>query len=406
MQTDFDVIIVGAGPAGCACALMLTGKGLRICVLEKFFFPREKICGDALSTDIINQMDKLPEELKQKFLSFSEKMPTHGARFYAPNNEYLEIDFPVRNGIPPGYVCQRKDFDNLLFEQIKKYSDIKIYENSEVIDVEQNSENIKVKTDKNIFTAKMLVGADGAHSVVGKKLLKDKFGLQNHCTAIRSYYENVTGFSDKNYIELYFINEVLPGYLWIFPMAGNKANVGVGLLSDIISEKKINLKKFAEKVIAEHPLIAPRFKNAVQIDNYKAWKIPVGLKKCTISGDRFLLIGDAASLVDPFTGEGVGNALRSGRVAAEHILKCMEKNTYNATFNKKYDEEIYCRVWKELKLNHSIQKLFKHGRLINYAVQKANKNKHLKALITEAISNNGTKAKLLHLTRLVNPFVK
>jgi len=111
-------------------------------------------------------------------------------------------------------------------------------------------------------------------------------------------------------------------------------------------------------------------------------------------------------LVDPFTGEGVGNALRSGRVAAEHILKCMEKDTYNASFNKKYDEEIYRRVWKELKLNHSIHKLFKHPRFINYAVKKANGNKHIKALITEAISNNGTKAKLLHITRLINPFVK
>ena len=102
------------------------------------------------------------------------------------------------------------------------------------------------------------------------------------------------------------------------------------------------------------------------------------MKKRKISGERFLLAGDAASLVDPFTGEGVGNAIRSGRVAAEHVLKCFENGDFSENFNLEYDKEIYHRMWNELKLSRSMQKLFKHPRLINYAVSKASRNDNFK----------------------------
>jgi len=99
--------------------------------------------------------------------------------------------------------------------------------------------------------------------------------------------------------------------------------------------------------------------------------------------------------VDPFTGEGVGNALRSGRVAAEHILKCFAKNNFSEKFNAEYDKEIYRRMWNELKLSHTMQRLFKHPRLINYGVSKANRNEYFKDIIADAMQNADVKKRFL-----------
>jgi flavin-dependent dehydrogenase len=212
---------------------------------------------------------------------------------------------------------------------------------------------------------------------------------------LRGYYENVTGFHPENFIELHFYKEVLPYYIWLFPMANNMANVGIGMLAGDVSKRKINLKSNLEKIINEYPAVSSRFKDAKQQGKFEAWKIPIGTKKRKISGERFLLIGDAASLVDPFTGEGVGNALRSGRIAAEHIINCFKLQRFDKSFNEAYDKEIYRKMLNEFKLNYSILKLFKHSRFINFAIEKANSNQYFKNIIADAMTNQDVKKKLV-----------
>ncbi len=406
-KLQYDIIIIGAGPAGCTCAMNLANKGLSIAIFDKYAHPREKICGDALSRDVINQLDKLPVEIKEAFIKLDKKIPSAGVRFYAPDNNFLEITFSENNsGMAPGYICKRSYFDGLLINQIKKYSDISLFENCEVTDIISKNNLIQIQTTDSVYTAKMIVGADGVHSLTAKKLLSKRIDHKNDCIAIRSYFENVTGFHEKNYIELHFYEEILPGYIWVFPMSENKANVGVGMPSDLVVKKKINLKRVLERMIKEHPVLAPRFQNAIQLEPFKAERIPLGIKKQPISGDRFLLTGDAASLVDPLSGEGVGNAIRSGRVAAEHILKCFELQKFSATFNKKYDEEIYRRAWKELKISHTLQKLFTHPKLINYAIKKANQRTQYKTFIIGSIENYSKKKLFIKAVKFINPFIK
>jgi menaquinone-9 beta-reductase len=113
----------------------------------------------------------------------------------------------------------------------------------------------------------------------------------------------------------------------------------------------------------------------------------LGSKLRNISGERFLLTGDAASLIDPFSGEGIGNAIRSGRVAAEHILTCFDQQNFSAEYNLAYDKEIYRRMWKELKVSHSLQKLCRYPWLFNFVVKKGNQSKYLKQFLVEALAN-------------------
>ena len=95
-------------------------------------------------------------------------------------------------------------------------------------------------------------------------------------------------------------------------MNDGKANVGIGMLSSHISQKKINLKVVLQKLIETHPQLKDRFINAKALESIKGFGLPLGSKKRRLSGDRYVLTGDAASLIDPFSGEGIGNAIRSG----------------------------------------------------------------------------------------------
>jgi flavin-dependent dehydrogenase len=113
-----------------------------------------------------------------------------------------------------------------------------------------------------------------------------------------------------------------------------------------------------------------------------------------LSGDGFILTGDAGSLIDPFTGEGIGNALYSGMMAAEWIQKSLASNRLDASFLIQYDEAFYERQWDELKLSHTMQKLCKYPWLFNFVVNKAHKNKALRETISCMFEDLDLRAKL------------
>jgi flavin-dependent dehydrogenase len=204
---------------------------------------------------------------------------------------------------------------------------------------------------------------------------------------LRQYWEGVTGFDEGDPIELHFYKNTLPGYFWIFPMANNKANVGIGIKSDVISKKKINIKLIMDDLIKNHPLVAPRFKNAKPLEEPKGFGLPLGSKRIRISGNRFILLGDAASLIDPFTGEGIGNAMVSGRIAAEHIEKCLTENNFGYIFNQQYDNAIYKKLGGELQTSYRLQKMLNKPWLFNWIVNKSNKNKHLHSFLEDMLDD-------------------
>jgi menaquinone-9 beta-reductase len=385
--TKFDVIIVGAGPAGAACAIKLADSGLKIALLDKASFPRDKTCGDALSIDVINQLAMLSDKLAADFRALSAKVPSYGVKIFSPNHQHVDIPFLYKSQKSCGYICQRMDFDNLLFQHLKEFGNIQVFENCAVEKVVRQPDGVVVQTNLGDFTGELVIGADGAHSVVAKHLGPIKVEKEHDSAGLRVYYEGVTSFHDDNYIELHFFQDILPGYLWVFPLPDNKANVGIGVLSSTVSEKKLNLKEILQNLLVSAPNLKERFKDARPLETVKGYGLPLGSKLRNISGERFLLTGDAASLIDPFSGEGIGNAIRSGRVAAEHILTCFEQKNFSAEYNLAYDKEIYRRMWKELKVSHSLQKLCKYPWLFNFVVKKGNQSKYLKQFLVEALAN-------------------
>ena len=392
----FDVIIVGAGPAGCATAHQLSGHGLKIAIIDKDIFPRDKICGDALSADVINQFIRMDAHLRDEFVKFPRKNPSGGIRFFAPNGKHLDIDFNKNSERKcGGYISKRLDFDNFFLNQIKKLKDVNIFEGHKILEVSIFADHATISSETIKFQGKILIGADGANSIINRKLCQNKFDKNHHSAGLRQYYKNVAGFHPNNHIELHFLKDLIPGYFWIFPLPNNHANVGLGMLSKEVIKQKINLKEKLLDILQNHPDIKKRFENAHPIEDIKGFGLPLGSKKKNLSGNRFLILGDAASLIDPFTGEGIGNAIRSGRIAAEHTLIAFKTNSFDHNFNKNYDKTIYQKMWKELRISRSMQMLLYYPKLFNFVVKKASKNDSTRILLTSMLDDIDLKKELL-----------
>ncbi len=350
----FDVIICGAGPSGNTCALALADSGLQVAVIEKHSFPREKVCGDAIAAYVPKVLNTINPKYREAAIAFKEKEYINTCRLFMPNGKHIDVV-----GSAFGFTAQRMHWDNFLYELAAKEENIHHFLNHEIKDVIINKEKgeVSVIANNTVFKAKVVVGCDGAHSVVNKKTAGTKPDLNHYSGAVRAYYNNVTGIP-KNSIELHFIDSILPGYFWIFPIKDGKANVGIGALSSEISKKKMNLKVMMEDIIKNHPAIKERFKDATLIGKIEGFGLPLSSRKVQMTGDHFILCGDAASLIDPASGEGIGQAMASGRYAGWQIKKCFKENDFSATCMKQYDDWIYDKFWKTSQKSHFFQKYF------------------------------------------------
>jgi flavin-dependent dehydrogenase len=244
----------------------------------------------------------------------------------------------------------------------------------------------------------MCVIATGAGSKLTRSLVPQTGGDKNRATGIRQYFQGVTGVHEGNFVDFYFLNDFLPGYLWVFPLPDGRANVGAGIRTDILKKRKIKLKQVMEQALKENPHLAERFKDASPLSAVAAWELPLGSKKIPLSGNRFLLTGDSGWLIDPFTGEGVGNAMWSGYAAAEHIGEALSVNRFDAAFNKKYDRFVYRKLWKELRLSTWIQRLINYPKLFNWVMGKITRHPDLKQSLIRMIDDLDERKKLTSLS--------
>ncbi len=359
---ETEIFILGAGPGGVATALKLSYLGIPCIIADKATFPRDKVCGDAISGKVTTLLNRLDPAILTRFHNSSFQVDVWGIRFLAPNESLLDIPFKsqqdksVQNA--PGYVCRRMDFDNFLVEELRKRKNVQFYENTAVTHYVRQGDHWILSNDEDTFRvkAKLVIVADGAYSRFARQVAGLQKDNAHYAAAVRAYYRNVKDISKEGFIELHFIKSVVPGYFWVFPLPNGGANVGLGMRSDIIAKKQVNLKESLADIIANHPKIAPRFAEAELEGKVIGYGLPLGSKKRVISGEGYMLVGDAGHLVDPLTGEGVGNAFYSGFIAAEQAQACLRANDFSAAFLQAYDVRVARVLGSEMKLSYRLQK--------------------------------------------------
>jgi len=397
-EKKFDVLILGAGPAGLSAAIGLADSGLSVAMIEKSEFPKNKTCGDGLTLDVVHQLRLLSPELEEAFMNFPLKFPVYGTGIFSPDFRNISIPSVCKGQSRPMYTCRRKDFDHFLFQYIRKFENIHIFKNTKALNVIQDEESISIHTVESDFTGKILIFADGASSLSSEIQGKKKRTKEHRTLGIRAYYKDIMPFNDNRYIEIYFIKDILPGYFWIFPLGNGLSNVGMGVKVSTLKERNISIKEKFEELIEREPL-KQRFEKAICVEQAKGHLLPMAGKKESISGSRFIIAGDAAGLVDPFSGEGVGNAIRSGRVAAAHVKNCFTAADFSAGFNKAYDKELFRRLGKEFLIGRIMLQCCKSQGLLQFFIGTIGKNEKHLATFHKALEgySSGEKGKGIYL---------
>ena len=375
-----DICILGAGPSGAMAALHLARAGHRCLLLEKATFPRDKICGDALTGKVLAELRHLGGPLLERLRNLATQNKSWGINFYAPNGQCMSV--PFKPGYNPtadpadGYVVKRLDFDNLLIEEVRQQPLIDFRESCEVARTERTTTGWQLvdKQGNELAHCKILLVANGAQSAFVRQIAGHALEPAHYCAGLRAYYRGVTDLHPDNFVELHFLPELLPGYLWVFPLPNGEANVGVGMLSQDVARGQINLREKFLHLLATHPAFSQRFAQAERLEPVRGWGLPLGSRRRVLSGDNYLLLGDAASLIDPFTGEGISHAMVSGRHAADWAGRALATQDFSGKFLAGYDAAVYRRLGQELRVSVGLQRLMRWPSLFNFVANRAVNN--------------------------------
>jgi geranylgeranyl reductase family protein len=385
---DYDVIVVGGGPAGSANSYFNAKKGKKVLLIDKSTFPRDKICGDGITGKALTILHEMG--LTNEIEGIKEISST-GVLVVSPKMDNLRISIESPHDPFSAFSIDRYIIDNLMFQQAKTEV---LRRGGEVLHekvvevIAEGGKVVGVKTDKNEYRANLIVGAGGYNCPISKYVLKEnglpKQNRSHYSSALREYWEGLEG-NDGDF-EIHFIDGILPGYFWIFPISETKFNVGVGMLLSDMDNQSVKLKEMLRYIVNESYL-KDRFKNATLVEGTtKGWLLPLGsprdkgLQPRKNFVDGCMLIGDSASLIDPFTGEGIGNALTSGKLLADY-------DSIDSESGVEYQKALWDLIGKELSNSHRLQRMLNRKWLINRFIKKASKNEKLQNVITDMLHN-------------------
>jgi geranylgeranyl reductase family protein len=310
-----DVAVVGAGPAGTAAAITLARRGLRVTVVDKARFPRDKCCGDGLTTGALRHLDHLglrPEAVRSW-------QPVDEAVVRVPNGKQARFPLPD-DGTLYAASARREDLDAALVELTRTHG-VEVVEGTALraVRTEPGGEVVRLGLDDGATVrARYVIGADGVWSPLRKMLGMSDPGYRGEWHAMRQYFSHAGPRSRRLWV--WFEPDLLPGYAWSFPLPDGGVNVGLGIQRRP-GESTGGLKERWRDLLTRPHVTDVLGPDAQPDGPLKTWPIPARISHTSLTGlaGRALFVGDAARAPDPMTGEGIAQALETGRLAAEAV---------------------------------------------------------------------------------------
>ena len=343
----FDVVIIGAGPSGSNAAISYKklNPDLKIALVDKAIFPRDKSCGDAFGPGVISALKRFGNEH-----ILEDEPEVVSTTLFGPKNIGIQNYIPeVKNKEDSiVYVIPRLDLDYRILNLAKEeevetfegYRFSKFFNNEESVSVEIENE----AKEKYILEAKLLVGADGANSRVRKSLNLKQNSDWNKAIAIRAYIDS------PNYLEIFKertlmfeINvSAIKGYAWAFPSKGDLLNIGIGVPLSVFKKEKMDIKNLLDEFVKT---LEGRGVIVENLRMEKSFMLPFASSRPKLGHNRVALIGDAGSMINPMSGEGIFYGMEAGFLLANATHQLINEGgsvlnkgitKYEKVFNKRF----------------------------------------------------------------------
>jgi geranylgeranyl reductase family protein len=350
----YDLTVVGGGPAGATCARLAAKAGLDVVLLDKAHHPRVKPCGGALGPQAIQEIDiDISGTIEKTF---------NTAMVYTPSGDSVRL---TSEGLI-GHIVTRSEFDEYLLQKAED-AGVEVIQGVEVVGLEQLRSGVRALAVGDSYKSHLLVGADGVNGIIAKELgVRSKWSPTQIAVCMNMVVqlapEEVESVMRPEAdglptIELYF-GLVSWGYGWCFPKRDG-LNIGIGCRVDKLGDLQEIWQKFVSKIEDEKGV-------EIDISDRVSYRLPLGDRLNRVIGRRSMLVGDAAGLVSPLTGEGISYAIQSGKLAAKIAFEAV--STKSPLHIVEYDKQLKETVGKELAdtrwIAGILHKSFKHTDLL------------------------------------------
>lgn len=308
-----DVVVIGGGPAGSAAAIGLARAGRDVTLVDRARFPRDKACGDGLTTGALRLLEGLG--LEPRRVSSWQSVDDVVVRGPAGH----EVTFPLPRGRGTyAAVARRIDLDAALLDEART-AGVKVLDGHACVGAREDDEQVAIRVDGvGELAAAYAVAADGMWSPTRKHLGLAAPGYRGDWHAFRQYFGAVGPRAARD-LFVWFEPDLLPGYAWSFPLPGGRANVGFGIVRGERVERVRDMAAIWRDLLDRPHIRRVLGEHAEPEAPHRAWPIPARVDGAVLTGRRTLFVGDAAAASDRLTGEGIGQALLTGVLAAEAI---------------------------------------------------------------------------------------
>jgi menaquinone-9 beta-reductase len=359
---DCDVVIVGGGPAGAAAAARLAARGFLTVLVDRASFPRDKVCGDFVGPMALAELADLGVA---QIDAFGATSTMANLALHVDADEPAVLRVPQVDGIPGyGRVIPRLQLDAWIVDAARQAgATVLDGRKAEVVQQEPDAITVRGRSAAGPWQlrTRLLLGADGSNSMVARTLRGGVPPSLDRIMAVRAYFDDVEGPASQG--DIWIRGDTFPGYHWLFPTGGRSANLGVGMVASTYPQTGRNLREMLLRLTAEDASLRFRLRGARMRGKVLGHPLTTYNPRLPLIGDRIMLLGDAAGLINPLNGEGIQYALHSARWAADIATDCLASNRLDAASLEGYQQCVQRSLRADLALSRLIVQLIRNRNL-------------------------------------------
>ncbi|CAN5811708.1 hypothetical protein BH24CHL4_BH24CHL4_11550 [soil metagenome] len=398
---DAEVIVVGGGPAGSATAMLLALRGHDVLLLDKSSFPRHKACSEYLNAGAVQALNEL-DLLDQVIAAGAHVMDA--MQVQAPDGSMFLADFTRAEPGKFALGLSRFVLDAIILDRARQHG-VRVRERSHVREVfisDRDSVEIEatVEGSRHTLRAELVIGADGRHSAVSRSLGLDRSVRWPQRTGLAAHYRGLTGLS--RFGELHVSDR---GYAGLAPIEQGLTNVAFVSDRKRVAARTGSIESYFTASIEDIPAVADKLRGAERAGGIRGTG-PMARRVRQASGNRFMLVGDAAGFLDPFTGDGIYEALRAAQIAAAVATTALRSGNLSARSLRAYRRERRRIFTTKGQVCWIVQGFIHHPSLMNYVTHRLSDREVLGLTLSGVLGNfvpARTVLSPIYLARLLRP---